>query len=264
MRSTRQGGWNLKSGMTLAPAVKPVICAFSAPHAAACRRSRLMHWLSQRASHFDARLLLLCVLIDLVFIAAHIVHNHTPWLPSPHLSIEHDRGYAEIFQYFKEIWILLLLGSVGFRRRSPLLTAWSLLFVYVLVDDAFSLHEIWGLAAAHYFGLDPLFGLRGEDFGELVVSALAASILLTLIGMTHGRASASLRAVSVDLVGLLAALACCGIVFDMLHIAAPFGVPRAVYALFEDGGEMLVMSLILARVFCAMFISRQAPWRSSS
>lgn len=72
--------------------------------------------------------------------------------------------------------------------------------------------------------------------------------------LSHVRATAALREVSVDLL-LLAALGCCGVRFDILHIAAPFGVPRAVYALFEDGGEMLVISLILALVFSRMFIS---------
>lgn len=257
MRGAKRGAASSKPAWTLASTI-PTIGVFAAPPARPSRLSRLRHWLLQRASHFDAPLLLRCVLVDLVFIAAHLVHNHASWLPDYHLSIEHDRGYAEIFQYFKEIGILLLLGRIGFAQRSPLFIAWSLLFLYVLADDALSLHETWGLAMAQSFSLEPMMGLRGADLGELAATTLAVSGLLMLVGITYRPAPVALRAVSVDLVALLAALACCGVVFDMLHIAAPLGVPRAIYALVEDGGEMLVMSLVLARVAGARFIFGQA------
>jgi hypothetical protein len=206
-------------------------------------------------TQLDTRVLLLLVLADVAFVVAHILHNHTAWLPSPRLSIEQDRGYAEMFQYFKEFSIVLLLAGYARRKRSLLLAAWSLLFVYVLADDAFALHETGGKVVAHHFGFSPMLGLRSGDLGELAVTTLAGSSLLFLIGLAHSRAAAPLREASVDLLLLLMAFACCAVLFDLLHIAAPFGVPRAAYALLEDGGEMLVMTLILALVFCGTFVS---------
>jgi hypothetical protein len=226
-----------------------------APVVRLARLPRLTNWLRQRVAQLNTRVLLLFVLADLAFIVAHVLHNHTAWLPSPRLSIEQDRGYAELFQYFKEFSIVLLLAGYAQRKRSLLLAAWSLLFVYVLADDAFALHETWGRVIAQHYGFIPMLGLRSVDFGELAVTTLAGGSLLLLIVLAHSRAAATLREASVDLLLLLMAFACCAVLFDMLHIAAPFGVPRAAYTLLKDGGEMLVMTLILALVFCGTFVS---------
>ena len=54
---------------------------------------------------------------------------------------------------------------------------------YLLIDDSQQIHEIYGLTIADALGFQPAFGLRPQDFGELIVTALAAGPLLVAIGL---------------------------------------------------------------------------------
>src|SRR5690606_9602662 len=87
--------------------------------------------------------LLLCT--DLVFIGLHLIHSYTPLLPSHIYSIEQDRSHGEFFQYTKQFWIVLLLALAFLKEVSLTNFGWLMVFCYVLLDDALSLHENLGL-----------------------------------------------------------------------------------------------------------------------
>jgi hypothetical protein len=198
------------------------------------------------------KLLLLLILTDLGFIVLHILHTYTPFFADLSFSIERDRGYAEIFQYIKESWIAALLFILATRKRSLLYFGFSLLFAYFLVDDSFQLHESLGRVVADFIPFAPgKIGLRRKDFGELIVSGCFGALFFTLIAIGYYRSDRATKRVSRVIVTMILLLAFFGVPIDILHtiLWIKEAGPILEMGMIEDGGEMLVMSVITWFVF---------------
>ncbi|HEY9612791.1 hypothetical protein [Allocoleopsis sp.] len=197
----------------------------------------------------SSRLLYLFLATDLVFIILHLLYLNTDFVSNKYFSIQEDRGYAEIFQYIKEYWIFLLLGILAIKQRSLLYLGWSLLFFYVLLDDFFAIHENLGEIASERLRLLPVFNLRAVDFGEVIVSACVGLFFLFFLAIAYRFGSRISRETSKYLIIMLFALAALGIAVDLLHSMLRFSSMEPLLVLVEDGGEMLVMSVIAWFVF---------------
>jgi len=201
-------------------------------------------------------LLWLLLAADGLFIAVHL------WAAEARpgqrlLSIEADNGYPEVFQYLKFFWLALLTALLAWRTRAFGCLSWSGLFLYLLLDDLLRLHEDGGAALAEAWQLPALLGLRPKDLGELAVTAGAALVLLPAIALAWSRGGPGLRSLSRRLAPLLALLVLAGVGLDLLASALqPTGWPRLLLGILEDGGEMVVVSLMLAVAFGAL----QAVW----
>ena len=125
--------------------------------------------------------------------------------------------------------------------------SWSVLFIYLLLDDSLIIHEKFGGYLAKYLDFQPMFYLRAEDFGELSVSILFGFLLFTFIGASYVFSGQIERHVSKHLFILIIFLAFFGVLVDMLHVAIPWG--KTIFGFIEDGGEMLVISIIVWCVF---------------
>jgi hypothetical protein len=197
------------------------------------------------AARVAALFLMLLLIGDLAFIGIHFAWTSTSWLDDPLYSLETDRGYAEFFQYAKELWIVVLLLGIWLRTRHWGFFAWALLFTYLLLDDSLEIHETLGGVIAANLPWDGYLGLRGQDYGELAVSAIAGGSLAVLIGAAYLRASTNFRQVTHHLLMLLMLIVFFGVVVDMLHIAVDMGRRVSIgLAVVEDGGEMVAMSLV--------------------
>ena len=194
----------------------------------------------------STKLLLLLFLTDFTFILLHCFHlKH--FLSNILFSIEKDFGYAEIYQYIKEYWIIVLLFMLAIKRDYIIYFAWTLLFIYLLCDDSLRIHEKFGHYLADYFEFKPMFQLRAQDFGELAVSIFFGFLLFTFIGISYLFSDNIAKQISKHLFILIMFLAFFGIVIDMLQIAISWGT--AIWGLIEEGGEMLTMSVITWYVF---------------
>jgi hypothetical protein len=195
----------------------------------------------------SAALLFLGLLLsaDLFYIIFHLIYQYTPFLTKYVLiSLEEDRGYPEIFQYMKEFWVAGILAFIGYKTRKKFFYTWSLLFLYLLMDDAISIHEKLGSAIADYFTFPSAFNLRPEDFGELLVSVFFGSFFLFLIGTYSVAISPAYKRLSIDLALLIGVLVVFGVGIDLFHIMVD-GIPgSSMLIVVEDGGEMVVLSLI--------------------
>ena len=191
-------------------------------------------------------LLILLVASDLAFIAGHVL-NATVLHATNLLNTDVDGGYPEVFQYLKFFWIAILLVLTGARRRSVHYCAWALVFTYFLLDDALMLHEHVGASVSETLGFVPALGMRSADFGELIVSATAAAVLGIGLLVAYLRGSADFRKFSHDLVLLVGGLVFFGVGLDTIHVF----FERFFLALLEDGGEMLMTSLIVWYAFLA-------------
>lgn len=201
----------------------------------------------------SATLLLLGLLlsVDALFVVLHVAHAWSPWLNGAHYRLDTDRGLAEVFQYIKFLWLLGCLAFAFAQTRRGVYGAWMLLFAVLLLDDVTQLHETVGLRLAAALGLVGAFGLRPEDFGELFFAAGLGALAVALVLATVRAGAREARQLSADMLVLLCALAFFGVFVDAAHTIAFFEAPRLVVALtvLEDGGEMLVVSVLTAYAF---------------
>jgi len=194
----------------------------------------------------STKVLFLLLLADFVFMLLHGIY--TMDLVSNDLySIDSDGGHAEMFQYIKEFWIVVILFVFSIRRKHIIYFAWSSLFVYFLLDDSLRIHESFGIYLAKYFEFQSMFQLRAQDFGELLVSILFGLLLFTFIGVSYLFSDTVAKRISKHLFILVFSLAFFGVIGDMLHTIIPWG--NSLFGFIEDGGEMLVMSIIVCYVF---------------
>ena len=196
------------------------------------------------------KLLLLLLAADAAFVVLHVLYKLPELSPALDLSlgrgfsIEQDGGYAEMFQYLKELSIALLLGQIA-ARRTRLYLVWSLLFLYLLLDDSLMVHERLGGIVSERLDFPPSFGLRVQDFGELIVSALFGVPFLVAIFAAYRLGDRGFRGASRYLLLMLVALASAGVAADMLHQMSDARLVRASLTIVEDGGEHVVMSVIV-------------------
>jgi hypothetical protein len=196
-------------------------------------------------------LLVLLVAVDFIFIAVHALHAWSPWLSGGHFSMDSYNGLASIYQYIKQVWLAACLALAFLQTRAKVFVGWTLLFAFLLLDDALELHEHFGRLIAASLGLPAILGMRPADLGEISVAAAIGSVALALVAITFRRGGNEARELSADLMCLLAALALFGVFFDTLHTITYFHAPSVTkfFALIEDGGEMLVVSVITAYAF---------------
>ena len=94
----------------------------------------------------------------------------------------------------------------------------AVLFAYVLFDDALRIHETLCTHITAKLDLHAAFGLRAKDFGELLVSAIAAVILVSPLILLYRHGVPPFRQATRHLLLLLLSLAFFGIFVDMLHV----------------------------------------------
>lgn len=205
-------------------------------------------------ARLDPQWLRLLIVADLVFFALHGVYR-LGLSQDLLLDLTRDRGYAEVFQYVKEFWIVLLLAGTAARSGDRLLWLWSALFVYVLCDDALRWHETMGAWISDHGQFVALLGTRARDYGELTFFSSVGSVVAGLLGVMLWRGRDKVTAAHLDLLLLFGLLVFFGVGIDWLHaIADSYGMRGT--GLLEDGGEMIAMSLILAY---AADLARRAP-----
>lgn len=202
-------------------------------------------------NNWSVRLLCLLLATDFVFILLHLIHSYTSFsfISNPSFALTQERGYADIFQYVKEYWIVLVLGIVVWRNYSHLYLGWLLLFIYILLDDTLEIHEKLGVIISDKLAFVPWLNLRAIDFGELVVSIFFGLFFLSFIATAYRFSDKISRKFSKYLILMLFALAIFGIVFDMLHIAVKSPLLEPILGLLEDGGEQIVISVITWFIF---------------
>lgn len=212
------------------------------------RRIRLQ-WSEMKFDIEKDKLVVLLVITDAVFVFLHLLHKSTNLLPSGLFSIEYDGGYGELFQYIKELWIIVLLVFIGTKQWKFIYFSLSLLFLYFLLDDSLRIHESAGAFLADSFNFHPQLGLRAIDFGELVVSVLVGAPLFALIGIAYNRSDVAARMIAKCIMAMVVLLALFGVLTDMVAIMVKHPVAQPILNIIEDAGEMFMMSVIAWFVF---------------
>ena len=201
------------------------------------------------------RVLVVLLAIDALLITLHVLtillrlfEIPVPVLDSEMVAITEDGGYAEIFCYLKSIVITFSLLICYFRERAPVFLALSFAFVVIMLDDSLQIHERFGIRLMAALALEPLAGLRARDLGELMVWLALGIVVVTPLAISFLRSDELGRNIALIFLGLLAVLIFCAIGVGMLHVALGglFRGADHLWALLEDGGEMVMLSVIAA------------------
>lgn len=195
---------------------------------------------------------------DAFFVVLHFVLSMTSWIESSLFLISEDHGYAEFYQYVKMLWLVVLLGGLSSKVKEKGYIAWAILYAYLLIDDALTVHERLGAVIAERLGFISMLGLRAQDFGELLVISVPVIACSGLIFLFYKSGTKTFRRTSETLFYMTCFLAFFGIFLDMLHIMfASNRMVNIVIGVLEDGGEMVVVSLIVTYIFarCSLFTS---------
>lgn len=194
-------------------------------------------------------LLFLLLIADLAFVILHIFYRYTDTISSGLYSLSRDRGYAEFFQYTKELWIAVLLLAIAFRQRRLLYPVLAFVFLSFLVDDAFQYHESVGRLLAEVFNLPTPLGLEPKDLGELIVFAITGILLAAAVAIFYFLADPETRAATRPVIALIVVFAVFGVLVDLIHSIIPVISIARVVTIIEESGEMLVMSVITWMVY---------------
>jgi hypothetical protein len=205
------------------------------------------------------KLLFLLLITDFAFIILHILNLYTGLLNSSLYMLTRDRGYAEFFQYTKELWITVMFLILGIKKKQGIFYVFSLLFLYLLIDDSFEIHENFGRVIADIFNIQPWMGLRAVDFGELIVSGLFGLLFLTALILFFILSDQISRQIALYMVMFFVLLGFFGVVMDMVAVMVGQRGTTRVLEMIEEGGEMLVMSVITWFVYRTRLKGDQLP-----
>ena len=165
--------------------------------------------------------------------------GHQLWLGT-------DQGIPEFYQYLKWLWACVLILVLGWQARAPEISVWLPVIAFLLVDDAFQLHERAGWQTRDRLA-DLHISISG-DLGEALVLITVGLFALGVVTLGYSRSRPDARAVHVDLVALLTLTASFGILFDLLHGLAS-GPIKTVAGILEESGEMIAVSMLVAYLF---------------
>lgn len=197
----------------------------------------------------------LLLFADLAYLILHGLcliggYFEIPDLRDPLLSLSYDRGYAEFYQYLKQLWISILLLLIFLRTKSIGFVIWAILFLFLMFDDALKLHERVGGLIAYKYEYISLFGLRPQDFGELTYLIIVGVSSLVLLLLFYIRGSGKFRQSTKQLFLLIIVLAFFGVIADILQqLTAEWRYIKELVGIVEDGGEMVAMSIITWYVY---------------
>lgn len=152
-------------------------------------------------------------------------------------NLSKDLGISESFQYAKEFWIISLFAWLIYKNKNLLYIGWSLLYIYLLFDDMLSIHERLGYLIIGDLGI----------FRQVGVDALISVLFLSLIAISYFRGSIEIRTTFHYLIGGLLLLAFFGVgvdfFSDLFFPVETHKILLLITNIFEDGGEMIAMSM---------------------
>jgi hypothetical protein len=198
------------------------------------------------------------LVVDLVFIVTTLFHD---WhrIDDVRWSTAYDGGYPEIFMYAQELALIFLCVVLWRSIRQSFAWVWMLIFVFLFVDDAFMMHEKLGAVFAEWSQIETQGTMRGQDYGEMVAWAPFLILFPILVLISHLRSEKLYRLDLWVLYVLAASMVGLGVALDILSRLYNFWGHANIVGGIEDGGEMVIISLMLVHVFSLVKRNRPTP-----
>lgn len=202
--------------------------------------------------------------VDTFLIGGHVLHDvwgHGPF-SLVRLSLAYEGGFATQFGVAKLLTAAGIMWLIARRTLAPIDVAWAFTLVIVALDDLLMIHEGLGGLFVAWFDLPGLFGRDPLPLGELIVWASMGSVVLVLLFAAHKRSPLEARKRSLRIAGLVALLAFFAVVVDAANSFLFEGSVETFTLPVEDGGELIVMTLILAYAASAILEGSTANHRN--
>lgn len=186
-------------------------------------------------------------------------------------NIAEEGSASELVNYLKWIFICVSLFVVYGRCKAPLFACFSFVFALILMDDSLQVHERGGDWLVTKLTLQPAFGLRAQDFGELSVWAILGGLTGLVLLYGYSKRTSQALPFGYYFIAVLIALVFFAMGFDMLNAwdglneETTFNnIITGLLTLIEDGGEMFVASFGVAGAVAALTASKTNQWPSSA
>lgn len=170
-------------------------------------------------------------------------------------DIGHDRGYPEIYTYFKIILVIIILCHSYLRFRDSIYGSWAFVYLVALLDDALRLHETFGQALHLKFDFPTVLGLRGPYIGEFAAFAALGLPIAGALYYGFSRSTGIHKTIGQMLGVFLFLLAFFAVGMDILHSVSLYVISansdsreviqgsQLLLTILEDGGEMVTLSV---------------------
>ena len=159
------------------------------------------------------------------------------------LGLSKDRSAAEIINYGIAFLAAALFLLSYFQNRAPILLFMACFMLFVWFDDSIGYHERVGRLLVAGFELPAFGSLRAQDTGEILAWAVAAVPLFGLLAFGCMRRQKGDMPILFLFMAGAAALFVCGVLADLLNIAAGKQY-KLILDIVEDGGEMLAITYL--------------------
>jgi hypothetical protein len=155
------------------------------------------------------------------------------------LLLTTDGGYAEIYQYLKKTFIIIILAVTGIKSRSSIYFMLALIYGYILLDDVLRIHEtVGGLYLGGFIHkFYPDSSIDQYHLGQILYALPVSLFFLILIWIFYPRNSPESNKIK-TILALLFFFAFAAIGIDALQSFISFKGS----GIIEDGGEMIVIS----------------------
>lgn len=189
--------------------------------------------------------LFILLALDIILIVFDIINFYKPF-PNPDLyDIETNDSYAEDFQNFKWIIMIMALVMISLFRKQWHYAAWILVFIFLFLEDVFRIHQALGTFFYSAFSMSS--GQRGGKIMELFSALFLGFIFLTPAFKAYQKGDAIFKKHSKAMFVLLLMFLFCAIVIDQAHRLSIIKYNwkyNVVFGILEDGGELITESLL--------------------
>ena len=159
-------------------------------------------------------------------------------------------AYLNAYQLVKLFWVIILFTYVVELTRCYGYVSWILVFTYFLFEKTFQIHQNIGSHFANSLSayLPHNLSLQPRLF-ELAVLAIAGTFLFAIMAWAYLRSPYAFKKISNDMLLFIVAWGFFGVFTDLAAAFNPGPLVKFGSDIVEDGGEMVVVSLILWYVF---------------
>ncbi|MFT4094977.1 MAG: hypothetical protein QM640_15205 [Niabella sp.] len=182
--------------------------------------------------------------IDVYLIVMDAINFYHPF-PDPKLfDIGVNESYAEDWQNFKWIIMIIALLLLALFRKEKRYFTWILVFVILFLEDVFRIHNIIADTLYDAFQMN---SQRGEKIMELFSALFLGFIFLTPVYLAYKSGDATFKKHSKATFILLLLFLFCAIVLDQLHRLSAVEYNwkyNIIFGMCEDGGELITESIL--------------------
>jgi len=198
----------------------------------------------------------LLLTIDILFLILHYLNVNTDLISNKNYILNSDTGYPEMYQYIKEIWIIILLLILIIKLRLSMLFIWFLIFLYLFLDDFFYFHEkLGGILLGKELIKHSITNYQNAyHYGQLIYGTIVGVLFTIIIIFFYYFSSNDIKKLSKYLIFSLFILYLFAVLIDFFKGLSHWEVLNYL----EEGGENILMSLITCILFNFNLVHKKA------